>query len=443
MNKREILLKINNDRIWFNDTDFIGIGFTDIPYEHISFSARREIYWKVEMNNFDGKTNTLKVNIQDYSYNDLPAFLSQRPKKEIKYLKFEKFNWTFLKPLLSRYQKIKFSNQLINDNDDKIVFKSKKIKETGTIQIDKKEINSNYLNKVVENTAIREPIISNFEEEFTVDFNDSTFMLGYVQFTKHIKRLNKSIDFRIPNDNILQEFNNIKYWFSKKLKIKKFTVKVYFTLVNGDFSEYTAKSTQIDKIDQNLIEGVKVHRTLEIAKSIKPLDIDNSLFTSDDLYSLDNANDLEGNVFKQTEKDILDILIEKSNVRNKKELTYLSGSKQSLNYRIRFTNHPNFGFIFLAEGEMNNHFIWELLNSHATYVWTIEKDIGNVELQYKKIEFIVNTIMNCGRDKYKRTYKTSNQDNDLILNIIYHKNKESHLIDEFPKWKHRLNELIT
>jgi hypothetical protein len=54
-----------------------------------------------------------------------------------------------------------------------------------------------------------------------------------------------------------------------------------------------------------------------------------------------------------------------------------------------------------------------------------------------------NIILDCGREKYKRAYKTSKQDYDLILNVIYHKDKSSQLIDEFPKWKHRINELIT
>ena len=214
-------------------------------------------------------------------------------------------------------------------------------------------------------------------------------------------------------------------------------------MTDNQLTEFSATSKDIDNIDQNLIEGVKVQRTLEITKSIRPQEIDKGLFTSDDLYSLDSTNDLEGNVFRQTEKDILEMLIEKCNVRNKRELTYLSGSKQSMNYKIRFTNHPIFGFIFIAEGEQNNHFIWELLNSHATYIWTIEKGKKEIELQYKRIEITINTILDCGREMYKRAYKTTNQDNDLILNVIYHKDKGSQLIDDFPKWKHRINELIT
>jgi hypothetical protein len=441
MTNKEILLKIKNDKIWFNDTDFIDIKLTDIPFEHLSFNSYKDIFWKVEMIEFDKISNKLRLEILNYNYNDLSTFVSQKPKHEIKYLEFEKFNWKLLEPLLSSYQIIKFISQLTNTGD--IRYENKLIKEAtySNIKTGQDNGNTNYLTEFI--TTNKTPIITNFDEEFAIDFNDSVFMLGYVKFSRYIKKLNQSIDFKITNENILAEFDNIKYWFSKKLKIKKFKVKAYFTLIDNQLTEFSATSKDIDSIDQNLIEGVKVQRTLEITKSIRPQEIDKGLFTADDLYSLDNKNDLEGNIFNQTEKDILEMLIEKGNVRNKRELTYLSGSKQSLNYRIRFTNHPNFGFIFTTEGELNNHFIWELLNSHATYIWTIEKGKKEIELQYKRIETTINTILDCGREQYKRAYKTNNQDNDLILNVIYHKDKGSQLIDEFPKWKHRINELIT
>ena len=366
------------------------------------------------MKEFDKTTKKLKVEIIDYNYSDLSSFLNQKPKQEIKQLEFGNFNWIFLEPQLSSYQQSKFRNQLTNIGDKSCEHKPKQETKKNTINSNKNSTveASNSENK-------QEPIITKFEENFAVDFNDSVFMLGYVRFSKYIKKLNQTLDFKITNENILSEFDNIKYWFSKKLKTKKFRVIATFTLIDNQLTEFSTTSIDIDNIDQNLIEGVKIQRTLEIAKSIRPQEIDKALFTSDDLYSLDKTNDLEGNVFKQTEKDILEMLIDKCNVRNKRELTYLSGSKQSLNYRIRFTNHPNFGFIFLAEGELNNHFIWELLNSHATYIWTIEKSKREIELQYKRIEATINLILDCGREKYKRAYKTTHQDDDLILNVIY------------------------
>jgi len=424
-----MIIKINNKNVWFNKTDSISISFTNIPIDFLKFNDGQEILWKVERKKFDFGYNTLHIEVVDYYCTDYNTFIKQKNDELIRNLIFEVLDWVKLEPLLSSFQKEKIAFLLKNTSS---------VNETKTL-----EFNSGIDYQVTNQKIKQEPIITNFSEEFTININDCRFMLGYVKFSKHIKRLNHTIDFKIINDNILAEFDNIKYWFSKKLKTKKFKIRATFILTNNKLTTYEAVSNDVDKIDQQLIEGIKVMRTLAITKSIRPKDLNKALFTSDDLYSLDNTNDLDGNVFKQTEKDILDTLIEKGNVRNKRELTYLSGSKQSLNYRMRFTNHPKFGFIFTIEGELNNHFIWELLNSHATYIWTIGKEKKEIELQYKRIESTINTILECGRENYKRAYQTANQDNDLIFNVINHKNKNSGLIDEFPIWKHRINELIT
>jgi hypothetical protein len=414
MDNREIFLKITNEKIWFNESIFITIDKTDIPYKNLKFNSYREIYWKVEMKSFNVETGILQVSISNYFYSDFSTFIQQKPKKEIKGIVFEKFDWLQLEQLLSIYKRSEFNDQLINSNDGEIAIK----RDLGNL--------ANYQ-------------IQSFEENFSVDINDTSFLLGYVKFTKHIKKLNKPIEFKIYNDDILPEFDNIKYWFSKKLKTKKIKVKAIFK--NED--EFEATSEEIRRINSDLIEGVKLQRILEITQRHRPQEIDKALFTSDDIFLLDDKNDLQGNVFSQSENDILDFLIEKSNVRNKRELTYLSGKKHSIKYRIRFTNHPNFGFIFLVEGELNNHFIWELLNTNATYIWTIEKERTTIDLQYKRIEMTINTILNIKREPYKRAFKNKTVDTDLVFNVVNHKDKESDFIDGFPRWKQRINDLLT
>lgn len=437
MANKEVLLKIKNDKIGFNGTNFINILDTNIPISNLKFNTSREIFWKVKMIDFDKNNYKLCVEVVDYNCQDISNFLNQNPKYEIKFLEFAQFNWIYLEPLLSSYKKINLINILTNINEKPFDYKFINNDLETYIEPENEFDIENQTEEV-----IHKPIESKLYEEFEIELNNCVFMLGYVMFSKYINYIHQTLDFKIPNDTILPEFDTIKFWISKILKIKKIRVKATFVLQNHKLKEFMATSKDIDKIDQKLIEGIKVERTLEITKSIRPQDIDKALFTSDDLYSLDSTNDLEGNVFKQTEIDILDLLMENCNIRNKKELAYLSGSKQSLNYRIRFTNHPNFGFIFLVEGESKNHFIWELLNTNATYIWSIEKGEKEIELQYKRIENTINTILGCGRENYKRAYKTSNQDDDLLFNVLFHKDKGSELIDGFPKWKHRINELI-
>lgn len=210
MTSKEILLKISNDKIWFNDKDFIDIRNTDIPFKYMSFISHRQIFWKVQLKNFSQKSGKLTVDIINYNYPDSSSFDSQKPKQSIKYLEFKTFDWRFLEPMLSSYQKIKFINQLTHIDTkqyDNRSSQEKQIKESSKIEIDE------------------EPIVKKFEEEFAVKFNDSDFMLGYIKFSKYIKKLNQNVDFKIANENILPEFDNIKYWFAKKLEIKKFKVK--------------------------------------------------------------------------------------------------------------------------------------------------------------------------------------------------------------------------
>jgi len=121
----------------------------------------------------------------------------------------------------------------------------------------------------------------------------------------------------------------------------------------------------------------------------------------------------------------------------------LSGKKQTENHKLRYTLNPNFGFLFLVEGAENNQFVWELLNSHATYIWSIDKQQAEIELQFKRIESIVTTVRTSGRENYKRGYKNNHQDNDLVFRVIHHEDIASDLVDAFPKWKSKLNEQLT
>lgn len=223
---------------------------------------------------------------------------------------------------------------------------------------------------------------------------------------------------------------------------RKFRVNATITTTGGEVISVTATAPQIAMINEVLVDSIKYQRTLSLTKSPKLPDIDKSLFTAEDIFNTGESDDVEGNVFRQDEKDILQFLITHHNTRNKKQLEYLSGYKQSANFRIRFTLHPNFGFLFLIEGRENNHFVWELLNTHATYVWSIGKSERDIELQYRRVEDIINTIRNTGREQYKRAYKNNHHDSDLVFCSIEHDDITSSFVDGFVKWKHKLNEKL-
>jgi hypothetical protein len=203
-----------------------------------------------------------------------------------------------------------------------------------------------------------------------------------------------------------------------------------------------ATSRIISLINEDLIDSIRNIRTLGITRPPFRGDIDKSLFTSGDIFDEFAPDEKEGNIFNQSEEEILKFLLEKSNVRNRKQLEYLAGQKQVGHSKLKFTLHPFFGFLFTLEGERMNHFVWELLNSHATYIWSAGKGEDELGLQYRRVEDAINQVRNSGREEYKQAYRISPNDPDLVFNVIVHENVNSPFIDSFVMWRHRLNELI-
>lgn len=445
MNQKEIIIKISNEGVSFNPNMLLSIQQTNIPIKHLLFRTNQDIFWKVKMIEYENESKCLKVSVSNYDLDSILGFETQNPKKEICQIEFDKFDWIKLQPFLSYFQKSELYGIIFNTNENPI---SENIDIASNNELSYNEPANSELIELEKQNIIDPPQIEYksvtriIKEDFWVNFNDSQFMLGYVSFRKHIKDLNKSLDFKILNDHVLAEFDNIKFWFSKKLQTKKFHVSATITIIDDSISEISATSKQINLINHELIEGVKYQRTLAITKELKITMPDKALFTADEVFNQINTNDLEGNVFNQSEQDILEFFLSIKNVRNKSQLAYLSGKKQSANHILRYTLNPNFGFLFLVEGEQNNHFIWELLESRATYIWSIEKTKSNIKLQYNRIESIVNLIRTSGRENYKNAYKNSSQDADLVFNVLYHKFSNSVLKDDFPLWKSRLNELL-
>jgi hypothetical protein len=276
---------------------------------------------------------------------------------------------------------------------------------------------------------------------FTLVFEDTTFNDGYVSFTKYIKQIRKQIDFNIKNDYVLKEFDNIKGWFSKRLGVSRIKVLAEIILLDGQITDIKASSEHINMITPELIESVKQQRTLELTKPPKSTRNDKGIFTSDEIFNLLDLTLQEGNVFNQSDNEIINILAKSKNARNRVQLEFLSQVKQTTKSKIRYTLNPLFGFLFTVEGAEKYHFVWELLNSHATYIWTIEKTDKESTMLYKSIEDFINKIHEIGRDKYKSIYRKC-KNMDFTFNVIDHDIITKSTNAGFIKWQTKLNELL-
>lgn len=428
MAEKALILKVCNDRVYFNPRLSIPIGKTNIPKAHLTFQSRADIFWTAEILNNDPEDTCLKVNVTDYSTSDIAAFENQQLVHDVNQLLFEKFDWKKLEPLLTYYHKINLGEFLTNL--ETAPFSRGEFPGMPSAR----KSNINFPQPILSHTT---PETRTVTEDLWVYFSEARFMAGYVTFKKTVKKLAKELDFIIPNEHIRPEFENVKFWFAKKLKTKKFKVTVRIMLTGSDITETSATSTHIDQITPELIDSVKYQRTLDLIKEPKITGPDKLLFTAEDIFTQHDSEDIEGNVFNQSENDLLNFFLENRNIRNKKQLAYLSGKKQTENHKLHYTLHPNFGFLFFVEGATANHFVWELLHSHATYVWSIEKQHG---APFKRIETTINTVKAYGREPYKLAYRNDLLDSDLVFTAINHEDIASD--DGFPKWKDKVNSLL-
>jgi hypothetical protein len=448
--ERKRLIRISKNRIYLTPDVSLPLSQTSLVGEHLSFRTHEDSWFEIEVLDYDRGNQQITVTVIDYQPSDLKKFNEQTPKAAVRFIHFKPLSWQRLERHLSSYTK----NALLKKN---IVFeevgyirtneragsffgtaldRGRKAAEGAASSVSEQE--PGYAMNVQHN-----PVIETLTEEAKIYFNDTVFELGFISFPYKSKVLKQSFTLKIENHYLLPEFNAIRNYFPKALGGKKqFSIKVRFTLTDKKVTDTQTTSPDIERINEDLLDSVKRMRISGLTKTPLQIAVDKSLFSSADIFDSFKEEEKDGNVFNQSEQDILNMLIEAGNIRNARQLQYLSGSKHSARHKLRFTLKPNFGFLFFIEGETKNHFCWELLNSHATYLWSFDKMDSDIKWQYKRIEDIINIIRDMGRENYKQQYRTNPAGSDLIFSSIDHRDAGSALKDGFVEWQHRLRERL-
>jgi hypothetical protein len=78
-----------------------------------------------------------------------------------------------------------------------------------------------------------------------------------VLFDKKLNDYYKTIEFTIDNYDIREEFDAVKNYFANVLNTKKIQVTATIELTDNEVTSKSAKSPEIDKINQKLIDNVK------------------------------------------------------------------------------------------------------------------------------------------------------------------------------------------
>lgn len=448
--ERKRLIKISKNKVYLTPEMSLSLSQTSLVGEHLSFRTYEDIYFEIEVFDYDKNSHRISVEILDYQPKNIQNFKEQVAKAQVSFIHFKPLNWLSVERHLSSYTKsVLLREKIVIDNvssqtnyaESNSFSRASKVAE-GTVNESTKPISSPIYQNYSE-TIKREPFIEKITETAKIHFKEADFNLGFVAFSYKSKELNETYNLKIENHFLLTEFNAIKSYFPKVFGGKKqFSIKIIFTLTDRVVTDIITTSPEIESINENILDSIKRQRVANLTSTPLRNSVDKSLFTSEDIFDSFDDNLKDGNIFNQSEEDILNFLIETRNVRNAKHLQFLSGSKHSVKQKLRFTLKPLFGFVFFIEGETKNHFCWELLNSHATYLWSFDKIDSDTKFQFKRVEETINIIRDMGRETYKNDFRNNRVDSDLCFCTIEHSNINSALKDGFVEWQHRLKEKL-
>jgi superfamily II DNA or RNA helicase len=236
------------------------------------------------------------------------------------------------------------------------------------------------------------------ELKIKISIEELDFRYGSVVFKYAIPEIPEPIEFEIENLQIRPEFEVLKPYFAKTLNSKFVSFDIYAEFENGEILSQLATSTDLQRINQEVIEGVRFKFITNSFLGMKP-QTDNNLMTVDELLK----NESRIPCLYNDGQSLLNDLLGQKNFRHSKQLRYLANRHERTILKIRFVLSP-FSFVFLLAGENQFHIVLETLDSEeATYLWQIEKDKTQLRYQLKLIDEQLSIIRNRGRQTFLDT----------------------------------------
>lgn len=406
-NKRYRIIHVSSQGVELVPGVHLLWSATNLPLDAFSIHPRGFFPWRVIIKSYDVEERHLTLEVVDYYPENNQSFFEQKLKGAIRSLQFEKLDWYYFASFLSSYRK------------------------------------ADLLPFILDHPDIYVPDMGKKRFHYRSDFHpdDLKFVQGGVTTWVDLPALSEPVEIRIENPHIIPQFEFIKSYFFKSLGRKKIQVDIDLCIHGSQVHELKAQSKIIDRINEEMVSTLKISRVLGLQKSPKVVVVDKHLFTADEIFD-QYYDEPDANLFQQNPLDVLRNLAEQGVVRNRKQLEYLAVRKHRDSQKIFITLSPNFGFLFIASSSGKNHFIWELINSHATYLWSFSRSADSLENQIKTVERIIGMIRAQGRDYYRNEYQMNFVHVPYDFNIVIHRHADKGIVDPFPGWKHRLEELL-
>lgn len=237
--------------------------------------------------------------------------------------------------------------------------------------------------------------ITTIEREIKVPIEELEFHYGSIAFKHLIQETKAELEFEIENIEVRPEFEVLKPYFAKALKSKNIKVDIHAEFENSKLVSQLATSADIEKINREVIEGVKLKFITKNFFRQKQIAEENLLMTTE----LQNGKQQ----LYSDGQQILDDILKNKNVKHSQQLRFLANRHEGTHLKIRFVLNP-FSFVFLLSGEQQFHIILETLDTEeATYLWHTDKNKQALVGKVKEINQHLDIIRNKGRQAFLET----------------------------------------
>ena len=415
MSKKDFIIKIIDDNIFYGNDFKISLKDTNFPSEDSKFKTGLVQYWLTEIVDYDSYKNELSLNIVDYHFPNEQIFLSQKPKTQLNYIKFLNLKFYSIEPVLFCYRKYDFigiaTDMNIDENEDSI------LNNNLEFYSHKPEITSS--------KEISETVNIDFDD---IKFDDDKIIIRITPST--FENYSNYSGYELKSDFSKKEFQVVHKYF-KKYFGEKIEIQARFLYDDFKCEIIEILSPALSNFDSKLINEIRYDYTLNEIKSKRDNKDKRLLLLSDFL------KEKEAIIKEYSPQEFINTLLIKSSLIHNDELKYLTELHNKTNkHNLEFVITPEFGFLFYIETNNKYNFILETYKiNKATYIWSKEKNEADYHLGlfYETIKYELAKLFEIGRINYRKshTYK--------LFTYIEHSNLEA---TGFNQWKEKLEYVI-
>ena len=294
---------------------------------------------------------------------------------------------------IGRVQRSEVTPTIYDYRDIKIDYLNKLFLKRNTYyrKIDKQ---ATLFDEPTEEIVVSKDIIT-IEKEIKIPIEEIEFRYGSVTFKHIIEETKAELEFEIENLEVRPEFEVLKPYFAKALKSKNIKVYIHAAFENSKLVSQLATSADIEKINREVIEGVKfkfITKNFFVQKQI----------TEENLLTATEFQNGKQELYSDGEELLNDILKNKE-FKHSQQLRFLANRHEGTYLKIRFVLSP-FSFVFLLSGEQQFHIILETLDTEeATYLWHTDKNKESLTSKVREIDQQLNIIRSKGRQAFLET----------------------------------------